>query len=93
MYFVLSFNDHNFKRAVDACLAGSQKLSKSKITDLNEAKKFCEEQIRKDNYQNILFIYHYLFFHFGFRFSKKADIPSLASIAIIFIVIILLVYA
>ncbi|MDC0079138.1 hypothetical protein OAJ46_03185 [Candidatus Pelagibacter sp.] len=49
MYFVLSFNDHNFKRAVDACLAGSQKLSKSKITDLNEAKKFCEEQIRKDN--------------------------------------------
>ena len=49
MYFVLSFNDHNFNRAVDACLAGSQKLSKSKITDLNEAKKFCEEQIRKDN--------------------------------------------
>ena len=49
MYFILSFNDHNFKRAVDACLAGSQKLSKSKITDLNEAKKFCEEQIRKDN--------------------------------------------
>ena len=49
MIFVLSFNDHNFKRAVDACLAGSQKLSKSKITDLNEAKKFCEEQIRKDN--------------------------------------------
>ena len=49
MYFVMSFNDHNFKRAVDACHAGSQKLSKSKITDLNEAKKFCEEQIRKDN--------------------------------------------
>ena len=47
MYFVLSFNDHNFKRAVDACLAGSQKLSKSKITDLKEAKKFCEEQIKK----------------------------------------------
>ena len=49
MYFVLSFNDHNFKRAVDACLAASQKLSKSKITDLNEAKKFCEEQIKMDN--------------------------------------------
>ena len=47
MYFVLSFNDHNFKRAVDACLAGSQKLSKSKITDLKEAKIFCEEQIKK----------------------------------------------
>ena len=49
MYFVLSFNEHNLKRAVDACLAGSQKLSKSKITDLEEAKKFCEEQIKKNN--------------------------------------------
>ena len=48
MYFVLSFNDHNFKRAVDACLAGSQKLSESKITDSDKAKKFCEEQIKKD---------------------------------------------
>ena len=48
MYFVLSFNDHNFKRAVDACLAGSQKLSKSKITDLKEARKFCEDQIKNN---------------------------------------------
>ena len=49
MYFVLSFNDHNFKRAVDACLAGSQKLSDSKITDLDEARKFCEDQIKQNN--------------------------------------------
>ena len=49
MYFIMSFNDHNFKRAVDACLAGSQKLSESKITDLEEARKFCEDQIKKDN--------------------------------------------
>ena len=48
MYFVLSFNDHNLKRAVDACLAGSQKLSESKITDLEEARKFCEDQIQKN---------------------------------------------
>ena len=48
LYVVLDFRDHNFKRAVDACLAGSQKLSKSKITDLDEAKKFCEDQIRKE---------------------------------------------
>ena len=48
MYFVLSFNDHNLKRAVDACLAGSQKLSESKITDLEEAREFCEEQIKKN---------------------------------------------
>ena len=33
MYFVLNFKDHNFKRAVDACIAGSQKLSETKITD------------------------------------------------------------
>ena len=48
MYFIMSFNDHNFKRAVDACLAGSQKLSESKITDLEEARKFCEDQIKKN---------------------------------------------
>ena len=45
---ILNFRDHNFKRAVDACLAGSQKLSESKITDLDKAKKFCEEQIKKE---------------------------------------------
>ncbi|MDB4846003.1 hypothetical protein OAH88_02400 [Candidatus Pelagibacter sp.] len=48
MVVILNFSDHNFKRAVDACLAGSQKLSKSKITDLKEARKFCEDQIKKD---------------------------------------------
>ena len=48
LYFISNFSDYNLKRAVDACLAGSQKLSKSKITDLKEAKKFCEEQIKKD---------------------------------------------
>ena len=48
IYFIISFNDHNFKRAVDACLAGSQKLSESKITDLEEARKFCEDQIKKN---------------------------------------------
>ena len=31
LYVVLDFRDHNFKRAVDACLAGSQKLSETKI--------------------------------------------------------------
>ena len=49
MVVILNFSDHNFKRAVDACLAGSQKLSKSKITDLKEARKFCEDQIKKIN--------------------------------------------
>ncbi len=48
MYLVLNFSDYNLKRAVDACLAGSQKLSKSKITDLKEARKFCEDQIKNN---------------------------------------------
>ena len=45
----MSFDDHNFKRAVDVCFVGSQKLSESKITDLDKEKKFCEEQIKKGN--------------------------------------------
>ena len=49
IYFIFNFRDHNFKRAVDACVAGSQKLTETKIKDLNEAKKFCENQIRKNN--------------------------------------------
>ena len=48
LYVVLDFRDHNFKRAVDACLAGSQKLSDSKIEDLEKARKFCEDQIKKN---------------------------------------------
>ena len=48
MFVILNFNDYNLKRAVDACLAGSQKLSESKIADLKEAKKFCEEEIKKN---------------------------------------------
>ena len=48
MVVTLNFSDYNLKRAVDACLAGSQKLSESKITDLKEAKNFCEEEIRKN---------------------------------------------
>ncbi len=46
LYVVLDFRDHNFKRAIDACMAGSQKLEKPMT--LEEAKKFCEEQIKKD---------------------------------------------
>ena len=47
LYIVLDMRDHNFKRAVDACVAGSQKLSDTKITNLDEARKFCEEEISK----------------------------------------------
>ena len=44
MVVILNFSDHNLKRAVDACLAGSQKLSKSKIVDLEEAKNFVKKK-------------------------------------------------
>ena len=47
LYVVLDMRDHNFKRAVDACVAGRQKLEKP-MTVL-EAKKFCEEKIANKN--------------------------------------------
>ena len=49
LYLIFTFREHNFKRAIDACIAGSQKLSEPKFKDLNDAKKFCEDQIRKNN--------------------------------------------
>ena len=47
LYFIFTFRDHNFKRAIDACIAGSQKLEKPMT--VNEAKKFCEEKILTKN--------------------------------------------
>ena len=44
LYIILEFRDHNFKRAIDACVAGSQKLNQPMTKD--EAKKFCEDQIK-----------------------------------------------
>ena len=46
LYVVLDFRDHNFKRAIDACMAGSQKLEQPMTPE--EAKKFCQEQIKKE---------------------------------------------
>ena len=45
LYVVLDFRDHNFKRAIDACIAGSKKLDKPMTTQ--EAKEFCEDQMNK----------------------------------------------
>ena len=47
LYVVLNFRDHNFKRAIDACVAGSQKLEKP--MPIEEAKKFCKEKILTKN--------------------------------------------
>ena len=46
LYVVLDFRDHNFKRAIDACIAGSKKLDKPMTTQ--QAKEFCEDRINKD---------------------------------------------
>ena len=43
LYFIFAFRDHNFKRAIDACVAGSQKLEKPMT--MKEAKEFCKEKI------------------------------------------------
>ena len=43
LYFIFNFRDHNFKRAIDACVAGSQKLEKPMT--IEEAKEFCKKKI------------------------------------------------
>ncbi len=45
-YFIFTFRDHNFKRAIDACIAGSQKLEKPMT--IKEAKKFCKDKIMNE---------------------------------------------
>ena len=47
IYFIFMFKDHNFKRAIDTCIAGSQKLEKQMT--VQEAKKFCKEKIMNKN--------------------------------------------
>ena len=47
LFFIYLFRDHNFKRAIDACIAGSQKLDKPMT--IQEAKMFCEDKIMKKN--------------------------------------------
>jgi len=41
----LRFQDYNLKKAMDACLVGTTKLNK--LSNLDEAKKFCEDKIKK----------------------------------------------
>ncbi len=43
LYIVLDFRDHNSQRAIDACVAGSQKLDKPMT--IEEAKEFCRKKI------------------------------------------------
>ena len=47
LYIVLDFRDHNFQRAIDACVACSQKLEKPMT--IEEAKEFCKKKILLKN--------------------------------------------
>ena len=51
LYLIFTFRDHNFKRAIDACIAGSQKLEKPMT--VQEAKKFCEDKIMSKKIDNM----------------------------------------
>ena len=44
LLIIYNFRDHNQKRAIDACVAGSQKLEQPMT--IEEAKKFCENKIK-----------------------------------------------
>ena len=46
MFVIYNFKGHNQKRAIDACIAGSQKLEKPMTVP--EAKIFCEKQIKNN---------------------------------------------
>ena len=46
LYLIFTFREHNFKRAIDACVAGSQKLDKP--LTIEEAKIFCKKEIMKN---------------------------------------------
>ena len=46
LYLIFTFKDHNTKRSIDACIAGSQKLDQT--MSIEEAKNFCEEKIKNN---------------------------------------------
>ena len=43
---IMNFSDHNFKRAVQACMAGGQLNKEVVFNSAEDAKKFCEDKIR-----------------------------------------------
>ena len=45
LFALLEFRDHNQKRAIHACVAGSQKIEQQPMT-IEEAKQFCKEKIK-----------------------------------------------
>ena len=46
MFLIYNFKDHNQKRAIEACVAGSKTLEKPMTA--SEARVFCEKQIKNN---------------------------------------------
>ena len=46
MIVILSFSDHNLKKTISACIVGQ--LQTAELPDVEKAKKFCEEKIKKE---------------------------------------------
>ena len=46
MFVIYNFKDHNQKRAIEACVAGTKTLEKPMTA--SEARIFCEEQIKNN---------------------------------------------
>ena len=46
IFVIYNFKDHNQKRAIEACVAGSKTLEKPMTT--SEARLFCEKQIKNN---------------------------------------------
>ena len=43
--FQIKYSDHNLNKTISACIVAQKQTSKS--FDLKQAKKFCEEEIKK----------------------------------------------
>tara|TARA_B100002052_G_scaffold275330_1_gene279144 strand:+ start:190 stop:393 length:204 start_codon:yes stop_codon:yes gene_type:complete len=47
IYFIkTNFSEYNFEKSVSACILGQKK--KSKTFDAKKARKFCEQEIKKE---------------------------------------------
>ena len=46
MIVILNFSDHNLKKTISACIVAQ--LQTAELPDVEKAKKFCEEKIKKE---------------------------------------------
>ena len=45
MFFISQFSDHNRNKSISACIVAQKNTAEN--FDINEAKKFCEKEIKK----------------------------------------------